>query len=331
MIVNIDQPQPSSLTLERLAIAKVSSPFLRNRTEALFCPDEHFFPNVPSSKLLVLSIRAIGPNAKDTSNSDEALLSALQHINIEPELIQSINEADWPNHWLVHIPMDRHGFLPKYKGDSQGIFWNPKGNLKLFIWCVTPTSDDEFKEIYTSCEVLLEVKIPARGPMTQHLTKKVMEYQLAFETKGESYPMKVTKAILSGNRIGGRPLKNGAVVAFVEHLPKVEYVRKFLQTKSWKNANGSIESTLVSIKLANCCPVCGAESHEQSCPYENRVNDLLANMSSIRKAGPSRVENTSLLILDKGPDKRPSTSRTKPLDKPAKKQKPNKKNKPNKK
>ena len=45
------------------------------------------------------------------------------------------------------------------------------GNLKLFIWCVTPTSDDEFKEIYTSCEVLLEVKIPARGPMSKSLIK----------------------------------------------------------------------------------------------------------------------------------------------------------------
>ena len=49
-------------------------------------------------------------------------------------------------------------------------------------------------------------------------------------------------------------------------------------------------------------------------------------MSSIRKAGPSRVDNTSLFIIEKEPDKRPFTSRNNPLEKPAEKQKTNKKN-----
>ena len=48
-------------------------------------------------------------------------------------------------------------------------------------------------------------------------------------------------------------------------------------------------------------------------------------MSSIRKAGPSRVHNTSLFIIEKEADKRPFTSRNNPLEKPAKKQKTNKK------
>ncbi|KNZ58594.1 hypothetical protein VP01_18g10 [Puccinia sorghi] len=315
---------------KRLEIAKVASPYYRNRTEALWAPDPDYFTNKPSSGTLVLCIRAIGPTAKDTIDGVESLLSALNHINIEPDLIQPIGEVDWPNHWLVHVSMTQRDLLPKYKGDSEGIFWNPKGPLKLFIWCLKPASLEEFNTMYPSCEIRWEITFPAQGPMRDNILKKIEKTGITFNTQEVHDPLKVTKAVMSGTKIGGQAIKNGTVVAYTTFLPCLELTVKYLTTKHWTVLRGFVGRTQVSLQLVDCCPTCGAEYHDSYCPYDKKVKDLLSQMSSIRKNGPGKNDSSSaLLILDKPIEKR--HTKTKSSDQPVKKQKTNTNKKPSKK
>jgi hypothetical protein len=118
----------SPLVQQRSDLFKMCSPYYRSRIEALWGKNDLFTDplDVPSPNL-VMCIRAIGNNATQTEGSDEALMNALNHNGVKPVMMQEIEDVEWPNHWLVHAPIDEVSNLPGFGSVFKGIFWNSKG------------------------------------------------------------------------------------------------------------------------------------------------------------------------------------------------------------
>jgi hypothetical protein len=77
---------------------------------------------------LVFNIRAVGPRAHIVEGGINALLEALTFRGIKPTMVQRCHQdLDWPNHWLLHIPLSDALNLPGPEDVGKGLLWNTKG------------------------------------------------------------------------------------------------------------------------------------------------------------------------------------------------------------
>ncbi|PLW58237.1 hypothetical protein PCANC_00770, partial [Puccinia coronata f. sp. avenae] len=174
---------------------------------------------------------AIGNNATQTEGSDEALMNALNHNGVKPVMMQDIEDVEWPNHWLVHAPIDEVSNLPGFGSVFKGIFWNSKGPLMFFIWCIKPRSKPELAGLISS-EVPWKVQIPAIGPHCDNLIDTVLAEGINVRgvhvRKEEVINLTVIKAILLGKNLGNMWIKDGNVLAYTELLPPSFIFKKHL-------------------------------------------------------------------------------------------------------
>ncbi|KAI9623278.1 hypothetical protein PSHT_02859 [Puccinia striiformis] len=296
---------------QRLDLFKRCSPFYRTRTEVLWGANEYYPHNQTAPpEIVVICIRAVGPRAKVTEGSDEALIDALGSKKITPVLLYKVEQDhEWPNHWLVHIPVAESNLLP-HSLDSNGVFWNTKDDPMFFIWCLRPITSSEFDN-YRSCEVKWNVYIPPVNQPDGDLTKKMclQGLQISDTTKSQHVHLTVKKAKMSISEIGGVRMKNGKIIVYTEYIPPQDFMQRYVCNKSWRRLQGNSGATQLSLELMGSCHSCGAEYHQGDCPLERTIQDLIPQMDSLRAI--TIDEELEVYVV-----KRPAKARGKPIEKP---------------
>ncbi|MBW0474302.1 hypothetical protein O181_014017 [Austropuccinia psidii MF-1] len=255
------------------SLKKISSPFVCIRAEAFWNKNLTDLLGPAKNKLIIILVRAVGPNVRDRARADESLIWALLKLEVRPSEIQAQPEyVKYPNEWLIHIPAIDTSKMPNYNNALRGIFCDPQAPNNLgFIWSLTVGRDLKNNWTGKVHPLIFTCYIPAllasacinKPPFTSGVTSFISGSGKTFDAEiGNVSP----KTSLFGELSVFTGVWRVEVTRFPDHSLLDEYWKgkdKITMPVIWKGERFDLD-------LVSGCSFCRFEEHDdgQLCPYE---------------------------------------------------------------
>ncbi|PLW28098.1 hypothetical protein PCASD_22487 [Puccinia coronata f. sp. avenae] len=281
----------------RVELRKQTCPVVRFRAERLWLGANTLY-SISKQKqqgVHIITIRAIGTNAKHSNGCYPALIDALVSLGIKPVVIQQqLFHTEWPNEWIVHVPNEDALRLPSYASDSKGVLCNATGTPFFFSWNLIPrTSSEESNSEYRFLRFIAHT--PAFGPLPDVDSLPFTTNLMVPNENKEDTTLHVSNVRFQGFQEDGWHYCSGDYVVTVNHIPTGNTFEKFWKSATNKIVLASWEKVPIQLTLANPCHFCGAEQHPNGkiCEFK-AVVDLLEDRRKKGKVFP----NTRFDFLD---------------------------------